>query len=723
MSSHNFFIIFFLVLVSAPAFSLNTDGIFLLSFKYSTLNDPLSVLESWNYDDLTPCSWFGVTCTQFRVTSLSLPSSQLLGSIPPDLGFLEKLQTLDLSNNFLNGSLPSSVFNSTELQLVSLSKNEISGELPESIGSSLRILNLSDNALTGKIPKSLTNLHNLSVISLRSNYFSGSIPSGFNSVEILDLSSNLLNGSLPFDFNGANLKYLNLSYNKLSGSISEAFSNKIPQNATIDLSFNNLTGPIPESSSLLNQKTEFFKGNVQLCGKPLKNLCAIPSTLSSPPNISTTSPAIAVIPQTGSKPLEYSNSSLPEKDSQTGLKPTTIVAISVADLAGITILALAILYVYHSKKNKTLNQTGSELTKNKNIILSKSDDQNQEPRKPSAWPCLPMQTEETSEESATSDSDGGAVRIQQKSGKLVMVDGETEMDMETLLKASAYILGASGSSIVYKAVLGDGTAFAVRRIGESGVGVKFKDFENQVRLIWKMRHPNLVGIRGFYWGEDEKLVIYDYVSNGSLASSTYRKQGSSPFHLPLQLRFKIATGLAQGLAFIHEKKNVHGSIKPTNILLNSDNEPIISDFGLDKLVLGTSSRKTTNSGHSHDTAGPHASPSSSITATSPYQAPESLKNLKPNPKWDVYSFGVILLELLTGRVFSDRELSQLTTCSVMEDKNRVLRLADVAVRGDVEAREDAVLACFKLGFSCASFLPQKRPSMKEAVQVLEKITL
>ncbi|EEF43610.1 Interleukin-1 receptor-associated kinase, putative [Ricinus communis] len=720
------FLFLFLVLGLVPTFALNTDGILLLSFKYSTLSDPLSVLESWNYDDDTPCSWNGVTCTElglqgtpdmFRVTSLVLPSSQLLGSIPPDLGFIQHLKHLDLSNNYLNGSLPSSIFNATELEVISLSGNEISGELSESIGGmkNLQLLNLSDNALAGKVPKNLTSLQNLTVVSLRSNYFSGYVPSGFNSVQVLDLSSNLLNGSLPLDFGGANLRYLNLSYNKLSGQISQAFAKEIAQNATIDLSFNNLTGAIPESLSLLNQKTESFKGNIDLCGKPLKNLCSIPSTLSTPPNISTTSPAIAVIP----KPLESTpvtntssgNQKASGNQTQNGLKPTTVIAIVVADLAGITILALAILYVYQLKKKKTLNHTSTNdyLPKSEQKLqpesISTKTDQLAESRKPITWSCLPIKAEETSEESATSDSDregsgqqnessnqwyGSSHHPQQKGGKLVIVDGETEMDMETLLKASAYILGASGASIVYKAVLADGTAFAVRRIGESGIE-RFKDFENQVRFISKMRHPNLVRIRGFYWGDDEKLVIYDYVSNGSLASSSFRKPGSSPFHLPLKVRLVLG----------------NNSYKASNSGRN----------------FGSQRSTTTSQDHPITAASPHATPSSSTTNGSPYQAPESLKNLKPNLKWDVYSFGVILLELLTGRVLSERELSQWTAGSIVEDKNRVLRFTDVAIRADVEAKEDAVLACFKLGFSCASFAPQKRPSMKEAVQVLEKIPL
>ncbi|XVE49248.1 hypothetical protein DITRI_Ditri01bG0067600 [Diplodiscus trichospermus] len=751
-----------------PSIALNTDGVLLLSFKDSILSDPLSVLQSWNYDDETACAWNGVTCTEtgipgtpdmFRVTSLVLPNSHLLGSISAELGHIQHLRHLDLSSNLLNGTLPSSIFNSTELEVLSLSGNVISGQLPESVGgiANLQLLNLSDNALAGKVPENLTALQNLTVISLRGNYFSGNIPSGFNSVEVLDLSSNLLNGSLPLDFGGGKLRYLNLSYNKISGSISSDFAKQVPQNATIDLSFNNLTGAIPESLSLLNQRRKSFSGNIDLCGKPLENLCSIPSTLSTPPNMSQSiSPAIAVIPKPiDSTPVASSTPGEPnniQNQARGSLKPGTIAAIAVADLAGISILVMIILYVYQLKKRKDLNQSTatSSLEKKPKVPVSKAQAESGTVM-PSSCSCIKLKLAETSD-ATSSDTDQeeknqvfnvNPTEAYKKGGKLVTVDGETELELETLLKASAYILGTRGSSIVYKAVLENGTAFAVRRIGDSSVE-RLKDFESQVRIIAKLRHPNLVKIRGFYWEDNEKLVIYDYVSNGSLGCSSHRRSGSSsPCHLPLEVRLKIARGVARGLAYIHEKKQVHGNIKPSNILLNSDMEPLISDLGLDRLVSGNISYKANNSSarflsSQRSTASrdgpipdPPTSPSphppstgssSTGTTSTPYQAPESLKNLKPNPKWDVYSFGIILLELLSGRVFSTRELAQWAVPAGSEEKNRAVRLADVAIRGEVEGREEDMLTCFRLGFSCASFMPQKRPSMKEAVQILEKIS-
>ncbi|KAJ1397339.1 Protein kinase domain [Sesbania bispinosa] len=708
----------FLLLV-LQSVALNSDGILLLKFKYSILSDPLSVLESWNYDDATPCSWHGVTCTEtgspgtggtpdlFRVISLVLPNNQLLGSIAEELGMIQYLRHLDLSNNFLNGSLPNSIFNSSHLQVLSLSNNVISGQLPELIGklTSLQFLNLSDNAFAGLIPENLTALQNLTVVSLKSNYFSGEVPTGFNSVEILDLSSNLLNGSLPNHFGGESLRYLNLSYNKISGTIPPAFAKQIPGNSTIDLSFNNLTGPIPESLALLNQKTELLSGNADLCGKPLKILCSIPSTISTPPpNITnTSSPAIAAIPKTiDTNPTTNTTENPSQNVSQNGLKPATIAAIVVGDLAGMAVLALIILFVYQQRKRRDPKPTTTTTTTNsekKQQIVARQDPEMRTTSLP--FSCLKIKEEETSEAtSSDSDHDNNTnmdITAQNenlpKEGTLVTVDGETKLELDTLLKASAYILGTSRVSIVYKAVLHDGRVFAVRRIGECGIE-KMKDFENQVRAIAKLRHPNLIKVRGFCWGEDEKLVISDYIPNGSIASIGLRKGGSSPVNLSLEVRLKIAKGVARGLAFIHEKKHVHGNIKPSNILLNSEMEPIIGDFGLDRLLLNDSINQRANGSarqlmvnqrtQQEPPIGSVSSPYATMGPSSsggqgqvPYQAPESLQNIKPSPKWDVYSFGIVLLELLSGRVFSDRELDQWSAVSgsVEEEKKPDLEVS------------------------------------------------
>ena len=230
-----------------------------------------------------------------------------------------------------------------------------------------------------------------------------------------------------------------------------------------------------------------------------------------------------------------------------------------------------------------------------------------------------------------------------------------------------------------------------------------------------------------------------------VAACAGRFGASSPLHLSLEARLRIARGVARGLAYIHEKKGVHGNLKPSNILLGADMEPWIGDLGLDRLLsgeaaghrAGASARLFGSKRSTHSTSslpdlsqmpGPGASPcgsasaatSSGAGAPSPYQAPECLKNLRPTAKWDVYAFGMVLLELLSGRVYSEVELCQWHAGLVAEEHGRVLRMADPTLRGEADGREDALLACFRLAFACCAMAPGKRPAMRDAVTVLER---
>ncbi|KAI4381225.1 hypothetical protein MLD38_007320 [Melastoma candidum] len=626
-------------------------------------------------------------------------------------------------NNSLNGTVPASLFSAAELRVLDLSNNGLSGEIPGSIVGSgnLQLLNLSYNGLTGSLPGNLTALRNLTVISLRNNYFGGGVPDGFSHVQLLDISSNLINGTLPPDFGSDDLRYLNMSHNRISGEIPPEFGRKIPGNTTLDLSFNNITGQIPESAVLLNQDSGAYSA-----------IAAFP--------VNSTEDGVAPGSAAGSK-----------HHSRAGLRPFTIASIVVADMAGILVIAVVLLCVYQMKKKKRNPESSLKgdpgAAEGKDAWSSTSS----ESRGFTRWSCLRKKgyNEDASSGTAGSDSDDYDLSRghaedqrrtepngqQHKEGTLVTVDGEKALELDNLLKASAYILGATGSSIMYKAVLEDGTTLAVRRIGETGVE-RFKDFENSVRAVAKLSHPNLVRVRGFYWGLDEKLIIYDFVPNGSLANARYRKAGSSPCHLPWEVRLRIARGMARALAYLHERKHVHGNLKPSNVLLGADMEPRIGDFGLERLMPGDTSykaggsartfgsKRSTASRDSFQDMGPGLGPSpspSSVLGVSPYHAPESLRSIKPNPKWDAYSFGVILLELIAGKVVTVDESGQVNGVAV-EDPGRAVRMVDVAIRGEVEGREEAVLACFRLGLSCASPVPQKRPFMKEAVHVLDKIT-
>ncbi|GAB2232477.1 hypothetical protein Droror1_Dr00011512 [Drosera rotundifolia] len=128
---------------------------------------------------------------------------------------------------------------------------------PPTIGGlkSLNYLNLSDNAFGGAIPRSLSNMMNLTIISLRGNYFSDNVPMGFDPAQVIDLSSNLFNGSFPSTLGGSSTTYMNLSYNNFSDELPSRFASNVLVNSTIDLSFNDLTGQIPNIKTLLSQNS------------------------------------------------------------------------------------------------------------------------------------------------------------------------------------------------------------------------------------------------------------------------------------------------------------------------------------------------------------------------------------------------------------------------------------------------------------------------------------
>ncbi|KAL5205710.1 hypothetical protein ABZP36_033919 [Zizania latifolia] len=755
------------------ASALSQDGVLLLSFKFSLLADPLTSLAGWGYADDTPCAWNGVVCMAFpessseaaRVVSVVLPNAQLVGPIARELGLIEHLRHLDLSGNALNGTVPVELLRAPELRVLSLAGNGITGGLPEQVGQlrSLRALNLAGNALSGAIPGNLTVLPNLTAVSLANNYFSGALPAGgFPALQVLDVNSNMLNGTLPPDFGGPALRYVNLSSNRLAGTIPPEMASRLPANVTIDLSYNNLTGAIPTLAPFAVQRPTAFAGNEELCGRPLDSICSFASspTVDPPNGTARSPPAIAAIPKNPTESLPGGDTSVeagaPASGGQGRMRLTTIIAIAAGDVAGIAVLFVVFMYVYQVRKKRQQE----ELAKQRMGVVFKKPEPDESPdgvgRSLSC--CLRKagdESDSTEEVTDTSPSfaakegvvaakadeaaagkkakDGGAV--------LVTVDGDVELEMETLLKASAYILGSAGSSIVYKAVLADGAVLAVRRIGSDDAGVRrFSEFDAQMRAIARLRHGNILRLRGFYWGPDEMLLIHDFAANGSLANlSVKRKPGSSPISLGWSARLQIARGVARGLAFLHDKKCVHGNVRPSNILLDADMEPLLADLGIHRLVHGGHRLKPAAAAGRFGSkrsakslpdlspppgASPLAGSSGSGDAAAHYQSPEAVKNPKASAKWDVYSFGVVLLELVAGRALTSLELCQWSSASAAtgeENGQQVFRLADAALRGEVAGREEALASCLRLGFACCAMAPHKRPSMRDVLSAMDRI--
>ncbi|CAM8951489.1 unnamed protein product [Rhodiola kirilowii] len=691
----------FLLLLLLNSFShtlsLSAEGLAVLSLKSSS-----ATFSNWNESDPDPCRWTGITCTVLfkhfppSVIGISLSARNLTGLIPPQLGSLPNLRRINLRGNNFFDLIPEQLFNASALRSIFLQDNNLSGPLPSSISNIPRLqnLDLSNNSLSGPVPEALRNCTKLQRLILAGNEFSGEVPEGMwttmKSLETLDLSENKLSGRIPKEIGEVSslATKLNLSYNQFIGEIPGSLA-KLPITVKLDLSNNNLSGEIPHFD---HQGPAGFANNPMLCGFPLANLCDAISTESD------------------------------DENDRKGLKTIDIVLISVAHFILVASIGIGAVYVCR-KKQRDSSKCGCSW---KRMPL--------ETRSPASICSCIQANKLDSDAESVKDSIIGSDNIDGGGGELVAIDKEFKFEIDELFQASAYVLGMNVRGIVYKVAIGNGVPVVVRRLG-SGDGHGYREFAAEAIAIGRVtKHPNVVRAKAFYWTLEEKLLISDFISNGNLASALHGKSGQPSRSLPWSTRLKIARGTAAGLAYIHDyssTKLIHQSIKPTNILLDHDLNPYISDFGLDRLIA--------ISGSSSDDAGPASyaitrgalpltnQPTFLINKSSSYGAPESLSaSDKPTQKWDVYSFGVVLLELLTGR---NPDLPQTSSEDWVLAKwvrkrlsqgNKFSSIIDPTLLNEVPFQKEAI-ALFQLALACTDDDPELRPKMKLVSENIERI--
>lgn len=281
------------------------------------------------------------------------------------------------------------------------------------------------------------------------------------------------------------------------------------------------------------------------------------------------------------------------------------------------------------------------------------------------------------------------------------------------------VLGEGGFGTVFKGWV-DPTTFAPAKVGfGTAVAVKksnpdspqgLKEWQSEVKFLGKFSHPNLVKLLGYCWEERTFLLVYEYMQKGSLENHLFRKEGSEP--LSWEIRLKIAMGAARGLVFLHsatEKQVIYRDFKASNILLDADFNAKLSDFGLAK--LGPSN------GESHVSTG--------VVGTYGYAAPEYMATGHLYVKSDVYGFGVVLLEILSGlrvldlnRPNGEHNLVEWAR-PFLSDRRKIKRVMDPQL-----AREYPPKGAFQaaaLIIRCLETEPKNRPSMEEVLESLEHI--
>ncbi|KAK9115139.1 hypothetical protein Syun_021936 [Stephania yunnanensis] len=553
----------------------------------------------------------------------------------------------------LIGDIPTgTVGNLTRLRTLSLRFNALTGTLPSDLAqcTDLRNLYLQDNRFSGEIPEVLFKLHNLVRLNLAGNNFSGEISTSFNNL--------------------TRLRTLFMENNQISGSIPEL---DLPNLVQFNVSFNRLNGSIP--MKLRSKPTESFLGN-SLCGGPL-GLC--PG--ESPTSNSTDSDGN----RTNGKKKKLSGGA--------------IAGIAIASVVG---LLMILLILFLTCRRKRSGKTSSvEVTSAKNIAEreiqgEKSMMEGDNGSAAAAAAAAASAASVTAAAKAETNTAGNK--------RLVFFGNPPRyFDLEDLLRASAEVLGKGTFGTAYKAVLEMGTIVAVKRLKD--VAIPEKEFREKIEGVGSMDHHNLVPLRAYYYSNDEKLLVYDYMAMGSLSALLHGNRGAGRTPLNWETRSGIALGAARGIEYLHSQgPNIsHGNIKSSNILLTKDYDARVSDFGLSQLV----------------------GPTSTPNRIAGYRAPEVTDVRKVSQKADVYSFGVLLLELLTGKAPTHALLNE-EGVDLPRWVQSVVREEWTAEVFDLELLryqnvEEEMVQLLQLAIDCAAQYPDKRPSMSEVAQRIEDI--
>lgn len=292
------------------------------------------------------------------------------------------------------------------------------------------------------------------------------------------------------------------------------------------------------------------------------------------------------------------------------------------------------------------------------------------------------------------------------SGKLVMFSGDPDFSTGThaLLNKDCE-LGRGGFGAVYRTLLRDGRPVAIKKLTVSSLVKSQDDFEKEVKKLGKIRHPNLVTLEGYYWTPSLQLLISEFVSGGSLYKHLH--EGNVNI-LSWTERFNIILGTARSLAHLHKHNIIHYNMKSSNILIDSSGDPKVGDFGLARL-LPMLDRYVL---------------SSKIQSALGYMAPEfACRTVKITEKCDVYGFGILLLEIITGKRPVEYMEDDVIVLSDMVrgalEEGKVEECVDARLNGKFPAEE--AIPVIKLGLICTSQVPSSRPDMSEVVNILELI--
>ncbi|XP_018675641.2 receptor protein kinase TMK1-like [Musa acuminata AAA Group] len=677
-----------------------------------------------------------------QLTNLSLMECNLAGPLPDFLGNMRSLNLLKLSYNSLTGEIPAS-YAALPLQVLWLNNQKapgLSGTLD--VVASMTFLNdvlLHGNQFTGRIPSSIAALTSLNRLWLNGNQFVGLVPAnltGLPQLQSLHLDNNAFMGPIPkasfsdFTFSansfcqsapgvpcppevaallgfldgvgyppkltkswsgndsctaswmgiscaGGRTAIINLPNYQLNGIISPSLG-ELDSLAQILLGGNNLTGTIPSSLTSL---------------KSLKLLNLSANDISPPvPRF----PAGVMVILDGNKLLGKSTpgSRSPSGSSSSSAGSKTLVVVVVPVIVGVLVVLLVILFLRCRKNWKKTAPAA--------IVVHPRD---------SSDPYNFVKTAVAS----TAKKIRFAKELRSNDGSGVVEEGNLVISVQVLRAATRNfapenVLGRGGFGVVYRGELHDGTAIAVKRTESAVRSDKALDeFQAEIAVLSKVRHRHLVSILGYAVEDNERLLVYEYMPQGALSRHLFQWREHQIEPLSWKKRLNIALDVARGIEYLHNFANhcfIHRDLKSSNILIGDDYRAKVSDFGLAKLAPDGKKSMATK-----------------LAGTFGYLAPEYAVTGKVTTKVDVFSFGVVLMELLTGLKALDE---------TRPDESRYLASWFIKMKSSTENLKsiidpslaitdeafDAVRAMAELAGHCAARDPYQRPDMRHSVSVL-----
>ncbi|KAL7101576.1 hypothetical protein ACP275_08G062800 [Erythranthe tilingii] len=641
--------------------------------------------------------------------SLKLFNNKLAGALPESLGKNSDLEQFDVSNNSLQGPLPQNLCNRKNLQSLIIFGNKFSGEIPNSYGEciTLTYVRMQENELTGAVPDGLWSFAGLQHLELTNNKLEGSIPPSISSAKGLEqllISDNKFSGEFPAEIcDLEELKKFDSSDNHFSGELPSCmnqltklqelhmqgnrFTGEIPKGVAawreltqLDLSGNQFSGIIPANLGSLQVLTFLNLSNNLLSGQ-------IPAELT---NLKLNEFNVSNNRLIGEVPLGFNTKfflssltgnadlcsidlkPLPPCSRSTKPAASSLVFVVVLSTLAFT-LVVSLLYLFN--KTKKIINFGTS-TKSKQ-----------------SWKITSF--------------------------------ARTGFNQEDVLASltDENLIGSGGSGRVYRVGLKGGQAVAAKRLREtrgSSSAESNEVFCSEIETLGRIKHVNIIRLLFSCINEEYKVLVYDYMENGSLGDALYgdRKGGVL---LDWPERFDIAIGAARGLAYLHHDcvpAIVHRDFKSNNILLDEELRPKVADFGLAKILK-------------HDDLENQVM--SRVAGSYGYIAPEYGYTMKVTEKSDVYSFGIVLLELITGRRPNDSLFG--------ENKNIVEWVKEIALSSEGGGDSgDGDMACLdelldvrmnkytieygevekvlNVALLCTAELPMSRPSMNRVLELL-----